>query len=142
VVAKSGKLKPAEGEGGLRMMMSPKGRQMTGKTEISRLADTLSNMMDRPVVDLTELKGTYEIDLTWSPDGSTEGGPGGMMKAKAEMAAVGGPGPGGEHKEFDTSDAATIFTALQEKLGLKLDSRKAPVELIVLDHIERTPTEN
>ncbi len=53
---------------GSALMMSPKGRQMQGKTTLSRLADSLSNSMDRPVLDMTEIKGVFDIDLTWTPD--------------------------------------------------------------------------
>jgi uncharacterized protein (TIGR03435 family) len=140
VVAKNGpKLHAAEGEGGMRMMMGPKGRQMTGKAPIGRLADMLSNMLDRPVIDLTEIKGTYDIDLLWSPDGSEGGG------GKMGMRVEGGPrhdGGGIEPKIEGEADAPSIFTALQEKLGLKLDARKSPVDIITVDTLEKIPTEN
>jgi uncharacterized protein (TIGR03435 family) len=140
IVAKNGpKLHAAEGEGGMRMMMGPKGRQMTGKAPIGRLADMLSNMLDRPVIDLTEIKGTYDIDLLWSPDGSEGGG------GKMGMRVEGGPrhdGGGIEPKIEGEADAPSIFTALQEKLGLKLDARKSPVDIITVDTLEKIPTEN
>jgi uncharacterized protein (TIGR03435 family) len=142
VVAKGGsKLKECDAEGGLRVMMSPKGREMSGKAALSRLADTLSNFMDRPVLDMTGLKGAYEIDLTWSPDESERKGGG-------RMGPMGpGPGPGrgpeGEDpKMTDGPDAPNIFIALQEKMGLKLEPRKSPAEIIVVDHAEKVPTEN
>lgn len=138
VSAKGGsKLKDAvEGKGGLRIMSGPKGRQMSGNVELTQLADTLSRMMDRPVVDMTELKGAYAIDLEWTPDESEHGGtfgpPGGMRRQE-----------GGEAKPLaDTADAPTIFTALQDKLGLKLDARKLPVDLLVVDSAEKVATEN
>jgi uncharacterized protein (TIGR03435 family) len=142
VVAKGGpKLKEAEAEGGLRVMMSPKGRQMTGKATLSRLSDTLSNMMDRPVVDETQLKAVFEIDLTWSPDESDSPrmreGPG-----RGPGGPAGGREGGHEGEGKDTADAPNIFVALQEKMGLKLEARKSPVDIIVVDRAEKVPTEN
>jgi uncharacterized protein (TIGR03435 family) len=139
VVGKSGfKLKPLEGEpdGRMRMSISPRGRTMSGPTTMSSLAGGLSSMMDRPVVDLTELKGTYNVDLEWVPDEREGGGIMAKMKAMAEAASVdpkGDPlGPNG----------LTLFGALQEKLGLKMDARKSPVDILVVDSGEKVPTEN
>jgi uncharacterized protein (TIGR03435 family) len=141
VLAKSGpKLQPAEAAGGMRMMMGPKGRHFTGKATLVQLAEMLSNMSDRPVVDMTDLKGAYDIDLEFTSDVSPEG-------MRIGMPGPGpGPGPGGPSGEArlhdESADAPTLFTALQEKLGLKLDPRKAPVDIYVIDHAERVPTEN
>jgi uncharacterized protein (TIGR03435 family) len=145
LVAKSGsKLEKAEGEGRLRMMMGPKGRQMSGTTNMDNLANTLSNFMDRPVTDLTELKGYYNVDLQWSGDER----PMGMMRGPGPgPGGTGGPGgaasdggEGGPHDEF--ADAPSIFTALQDKLGLRLEPRKDPVDVIIIDNAEKVPTEN
>ncbi len=139
VVGKNGpKLHQANAEGGLRVSMGPKGRKMTGSVSIARLADTLSAFMDRPVLDLTELKGNFDIDLDWTPDGQTGGpgffGPGGGGRP---------PEGGGEGKAApDNADAPSIFTAVQEKLGLRLEGRKSPVDILIIDHAERVPTEN
>jgi uncharacterized protein (TIGR03435 family) len=137
VAAKSGpKLHPAEGEGGLRMSMGPKGRQLTGKTSIPKLADALSGWMDRPVLDMTEIQGIYDIDLEWIPDSS---------QPNPKFALGGGikPEGAGEGKAAaESADGVSIFTALQEKLGLKLETRKSPVEILVVDNAERVPTEN
>jgi uncharacterized protein (TIGR03435 family) len=139
VVGKNGpKLKPVEGEGGGRMRMSigPRGRQMSGPTTMSGLADRLSQMLDRPVVDLTELKGTYDIDLEWVPDEREGGGILAKMKAMAEAASVdpkGDPlGPNG----------LSLFGALQEKLGLRMEARKSPVDIVVVESAQQVPTEN
>lgn len=69
---------------------------------------------DRPVIDATGIQGNYDFSLDWTPDDS--------------------PPPGGV-------SAPSIFTALQEQLGLRLEARKSPVEFIVIDHIDR-PTSN
>jgi uncharacterized protein (TIGR03435 family) len=139
VVGKNGpKLHEAEGAGGLRMSMGPKGLQLTGKVSITMLAEALSRFTDRPVLDMTELKGNFDIDLGWRPDGQPGGpgifGPGG-----------GGPPPegGGERREAkENADAPSIFTAVQEKLGLKLEGRKSPVEILIVDQADKIPSEN
>ncbi len=80
-----------------------------------RLAIQLSGGLDRPVVDKTGLKGHYDVKLNWIPE-------------------FAGPPPPG-------SDGVNIFTAVQEQLGLKLEPQKAPIEILVIDHVER-PSEN
>lgn len=121
--------------GAMRMMMGPKGRHLYGKITMQQLADSLSNWLDRPVLNMTETKGVYDVDLEWSGDD----GPRGMMG----MRGPGGPESGPRPEIHDESaDAPSIFTALQEKLGLKLDSTKAPVDILIIDHAEKVPTEN
>jgi uncharacterized protein (TIGR03435 family) len=141
VVAKSGfKLKPLEGEpeGRMSMTIAPKGRQMSGPTTLAALSGGLSRMMDRPVVDLTGIQGTYQVDLEWVPDES-EGG--GMMAKMHGMAAQAG-GVGEAHGEAADPNGLSLFGALQEKLGLKLEARKSPVDILVVDGAEKIPTEN
>ena len=141
VVAKSGfKLKPLEGEpeGRMNMMIGPRGRQMSGATTLAALSGGLSRMMDRPVVDLTGIQGTYQVDLEWVPDES-EGG--GMMAKMHGMAAPAGAG-GETHAEAAEPNGLSLFGALQEKLGLKLEARKSPVDILVVDGAEKVPIEN
>ncbi len=96
---------------GLRSIMDG----LTG-TEVSMndLAKWLSVVLATIVIDRTGLPDKYDVHLEWSPDPSRPG--------------WNGPG-------------ASIFTDLQEQLGLKLESQKAPVEVLVIEHIEK-PTEN
>jgi uncharacterized protein (TIGR03435 family) len=75
------------------------------------LVSTLSSSLDRVVVDRTGLRGIYDVNLRWTPDGATQ--------SNADP------------------NAPTLSTALQEQLGLKLQSMKAPVDVLVVDHIER-----
>ena len=138
VVGKNGpKLHEADAIGPMRMSMGPKGLNLTGKVSIAMLADALSRFTDRPVVDMTELKGNFEIDLEWT----AEGRPGG-----SDVFALGGggrPEGAGERKAPpDNPDAPSIYTAVQEKLGLRLEGRKSPVEILIIDHAEKVPTEN
>lgn len=119
VVAKNGpKLKAAADDAGTDIG-NKKGDVMTFHgVPMEMLANTLAGSLDRPVLDETGLKGKYDFDLAW-----------------AERKRKGASG------EPASPDAASIFTTLQEQLGLKLESRRAPVEMFVIDHVER-PSEN
>ena len=86
-------------------------------------AGTLSSLLDRPVVDKTGLTGGFNINLEWAPD---------EMRSNPN---------GNEGAAGDSVLGPTIFTALHE-VGLKLESRKAPVEILVVDRGEKTPAEN
>jgi uncharacterized protein (TIGR03435 family) len=79
-------------------------------------------VLDKPVVDQTGLKGRYDFTLKWAPDDSQFGGH--------------GPPP-----SDDPSAPPSLFTAVQEQVGLKLDSTKATVDVLVIDHAEK-PTPN
>jgi uncharacterized protein (TIGR03435 family) len=92
-----------------------------GPMTMASLALRLSKRLDRPAQDFTGLKGTYDIDLTWALDPDFER-----------------PGPA----EVPPGSAAGLFTAIRESLGLRLEPRKEPAEVLVIDHIERVPTEN
>jgi bla regulator protein BlaR1 len=114
--------RPAIGEG---MRMTPGNFVARGGT-IDFLRGALSNMLGRTVVDKTGLTGKYDYTLNWTPD-------------EGMRPPIGGAAPGGE----PPADAGgpTLFTALQEQLGLKLESQKGKVDVIVIDHID-PPTEN
>ena len=123
VVDRNGlKLKPAEGFG-TSVSSSPKRRSMRANVTMKSFAGTLSGLVDRPVVDMTGLTGGFNINLEWAPD-EMPSNPNG----NEGRAADGDPGP-------------TIYTALHE-VGLKLESRKAPVEVLVVDRAEKVPVEN
>ena len=113
------------------MMMRP-GHLTANGISMALLSANLSNMVGRVVVDKTGLPGVYDFTLEFTP----ERGQGGFF--------AGAPGPGPEGKEMPPPpdpNAPSIFTALQEQLGLKLDSQKGPVDMFVIDRIEK-PTEN
>jgi len=89
---------------------------------MSDLANVMqSAVLDRPVVDKTGLPGRYDFTLTWTPDESQFAGLGVRV-----------PPP-----STDANAPPGLFTAIQEQLGLKLDSTKAPVEVFVVDRVER-----
>jgi uncharacterized protein (TIGR03435 family) len=106
------------------------GRKMTA----ANLALTLSAFMDRPVVDMTDLKGKYDFVLELSPEDFR------AMGIRAAMAAgIALPPQAIQMAEAASGDS--LSSAL-DKLGLKLESRKAPLEVIVIDHAEKTPSDN
>jgi len=75
------------------------------------------------------LTGAYVMDLQWTPEQMPQGGPG-----------PGGPPPGVVLPPIDPN-GPSIFTAVQEQLGLKLESTRGPVDVLVIDHVE-PPTED
>lgn len=82
----------------------------------------LSQVLNKPVVDQTELTKFYDFKLDWTPE------------LPAGFVPRDGAGP-------PPTNGPDIFTAVREQLGLKLDSHKGPVEVMVIDHVEK-PSEN
>jgi len=115
------------------IMMKGRGNLEVNGIALSLFADALSRQLGLLVVDQTGLKGEYDFTLKWTPDD----GQGQMFRG------AGDPGTGQPAASAPTSDSSgpSIFTALQEQLGLKLESQKAPVDTLVIDHVER-PSEN
>ena len=103
------------------------------KLTMVNLADTLARFVDRPVVDMTELTGNYDFTLELSPEDFR------AMTIRSAIAA-GVVLPPQALQLLDVS-GDSLFTALQTQ-GLKLEPRKAPLEVLVIDHVERTPTDN
>jgi uncharacterized protein (TIGR03435 family) len=103
----------------------PRARIVGQGNTIQDLADRLTGLTKRPVIDATALKGKYDFTLIFMPGGVNR--PMGPMPAAAEPAPDALP---------------DIFSALQAQLGLKLEPKKGPIKMIVIDHIEKTPTEN
>ena len=83
-----------------------------------------SIVLDRPVIDQTELSGRYDFQLKWTPDASQFNGRGGSVPASSAAEAP-----------------PDLFTAIQEQLGLQLKAEKAPVDVMVIDRVEK-PTAN
>jgi bla regulator protein BlaR1 len=92
------------------------------------LVSELSRQLGRTVIDNTGLKGSYDWTLKWTPDQSTS-----MFKGPESVQATAGAAA--------SETGPSIFTAVQEQLGLKLESQKGPVEILVIDHVEK-PSEN
>jgi bla regulator protein blaR1 len=97
---------------------------------MDNLAHVLSPTVGRTIVDKTGLTGNYDYTLHWTPDDAPPPMAGGPDGAR----------PPGENAPADTS-GPSLLTAIQEQLGLKLESEKGPVDVIVIDHIDK-PSEN
>lgn len=118
--------------GDIQILGSPSGIRLTGPAiTMTRLCETLSGFSDRPVVDQTGLQGEYDIDLAFMPENIR------MMRGGPGSPAPGPEGGADTHSE----PRPTLFEALQD-FGLKLEPRKAPIMMLVVDHVEKTPTEN
>ena len=81
----------------------------------------LVNQVDRIVLDKTGLNGKFDVNLQWTPDVATA--------------------PLNDREAAPGSDGPSLSTALSEQLGLRLEATKAPVPILLVDHIER-PTAN
>jgi uncharacterized protein (TIGR03435 family) len=139
----------------MMMTMSPAGMRvkMNGERQtMAQLADSLSNQLDRPVVDMSALTQRYDFILDFAPDPNMMANkmgplmgpmPGPMPGGMPPPGGAGLAGPGGDAPvHAPETDAATIFVAIQDQLGLKLEPKKAPADLLVVDHLEKTPSEN
>lgn len=123
--------------GQMRMSMSDGKMHMSAaKMNMSTLAEMVTRFVDRPVVDMTELKGDYQATLDLSMDD---------LKAVARAAGMGAAmGGAGDAKPADAASdpsGSSIIMSLQQ-MGLKLEPRKAPLPMIVVDRLEKAPTEN
>jgi uncharacterized protein (TIGR03435 family) len=112
VVAKSGfKLKETKDDGRGMDMSANHGKLTFHKVSMESFARNLAGNLNSPVVDMTGIKGVFDLTLEWAQD------------------------------EAEPGSGPSIFSALQEQLGLKLETQKAPVEMLVIDRIEK-PSEN
>ena len=110
------KFKSSETDSGIASNSNRTQWHVTAKVSMAGFAEFLTGEAGRPVLDKTGLSGSYELKLDWSPDTAPAGA--------------------------DAVSLPSLFTALQEQLGLKLESAKGPVDMLVVDHAERVPTEN
>jgi uncharacterized protein (TIGR03435 family) len=95
------------------------GRVFGNRMSMQLLATLLSRLEKALIVDNTGLQGEFQVKLQWTP------GTGGSEMAREDGAS-----------------SVSLFTAVQEQLGLRLDSRKGPVDVLVVDHAEQSPSDN
>jgi uncharacterized protein (TIGR03435 family) len=110
----------APGQPACGMMISP-GQMLVGGAPMSQFATILSNFVQRVVIDRTQLPGTFDFHLSWTPDRMPQGP----------------PPPGAPALPPVDPNGASLFAALQEQLGLKLESTRAPLDVLVIDRVER-----
>ncbi len=135
LVAKPGRFQPAEGGCGprpstptpCRFMILP-GHLGGPRVTIAQLVDALSAATGRVVLDKTNLPGSYDISLDYTPEQGQFQAPEGAPTGTPLSPPIDANGP-------------SLFTALAEQLGLKLEPEKGPVEVMVIDHVER-PSDN
>jgi uncharacterized protein (TIGR03435 family) len=101
---------------------------------MTQFADVLGRFTDRPVVDSTGLGGTYNLAMEFTPEDFR------AMMVRAAIAA-GVTLPPEAMRALDAANGDSLFNAVQA-LGLKLEARKAPLEVVAVDSILRSPTEN
>jgi uncharacterized protein (TIGR03435 family) len=120
----AGKLSP----GGFTMMMSPTGSELRASAvTMQKFADSLRNNVGRKVVDKTGLNGFYDVELHYAQD----------TQLGTDRIVM----PGSDTPVPVSNSGPSIYTALQEQLGLKLEPEKVPLEYIVIDSAEK-PAEN
>jgi uncharacterized protein (TIGR03435 family) len=92
---------------------------------MAQLARLLTQQVDRNVLDKTGLTGNYDFMLKWTPDPSQP-----FMGVNSSPAPDNAP-------SVESSESSSIFPAIQEQLGLKLEPQSAPMEILVVDHVEQ-----
>ncbi len=125
--------------GGTAFVMTGSGgtskMQMRNQT-LAKFADSISRFTDRPVFDKTGIEGSYDFILEVSQADMMRG-VGGMGLAMGRSLSGGSSDPGGQADDPGGSIAVSL-----QKYGLKLEKKKAPVDVVTVDHCEKTPTEN
>jgi len=115
---------------GHSLMMNGRGHIESTGTTTTMLVHILSSQLGRTVEDKTGLNGNYDYTLQWTPD-----------DAGMPMGGGGADAPPGKGDSSPDAGGPSLFTALEEQLGLKLEATKSTVEVIVIDHID-LPSEN
>ncbi|HXA50447.1 MAG TPA: TIGR03435 family protein, partial [Candidatus Acidoferrum sp.] len=118
IVDKGGlKVKLLEGEPQPVQFGNESGRFYGRSVSAPDLAGTLTNRSDRPVLDETGIKGRFDFDCTWTPDPDAHAGGAKMLDPD-------------------------LIAALRTQVGLRLEPKRLPQDIIVVDHVEKTPTAN
>ena len=114
------------------MTAGASGAQMRSyASPVTTLASMLTMYLHRPVLDKTGLTEKYDFTLRWTPDENQ------LPPSSGVQGTAGGSSSGLPSADPAPNSGPSLFTAIQEQLGLKLESSKGPVEFIVIDHVER-----
>ena len=114
------------GAGSMLFQSGPSGIMITSQGEpVAQLIGTISREVGRIILDKTGLTANYDFIFQFTPEG---------YRPRSDLAEGGGAAPMPLPPDFG---AISIFTAVQEQLGLRLESGKAPIEVIVIDHVEK-----
>ena len=136
---------PAGRKGAFMMRMPGRMRIAASVQTTSALADMLGNQVGSPVVDKTGLTGTYDYTLEFAPEPG-QGPFAGLPPPPPPAGDAGAPGglAGGQlpGNSANQGDAPSLFTAIQEQLGLRLEKKKGPLDTLVIDRADKVPTEN
>jgi uncharacterized protein (TIGR03435 family) len=125
-------MKLPDGHGRARLMFMGMGELTAQGLPLAPLVRELSLQLGRTVIDKTGLTGEYDFSLKWTSD-VTVGAFGERLSSRGTEGSQ--PGTGGT-SEPETS-GPSIFTAIQDQLGLKLESQKGPVAILVIDRVEK-----
>jgi uncharacterized protein (TIGR03435 family) len=121
---KEPKFSPSSAANGVNTGIGSHNGQLTVTgTDMSHFADWLSSIVGRNVIDKTGLQGKYDFTMHWSRE--------------SLLATAGAGAESGKAAVVDDSSGPSIFTALQEQLGLKLESQKGPVDTLIIDSVEK-----
>jgi uncharacterized protein (TIGR03435 family) len=130
------------GSGTVKMTMANGAMHMESqKMSMAQFAEALTRFMDHPVMDMTGIKGNYQMALDLSMEDMMNAARSAGMQVPPPGGGMGGMGGRGPAEGASEPGGSSLFISVQQ-LGLKLEARKAPVDLIVIDHLEKIPTEN
>jgi uncharacterized protein (TIGR03435 family) len=121
--------------GTMIMIMNGRLQLTSSKQSMAGLANLLANQLSRPVVDKTGLTGEYDYTLEFSQEGLSSGPFGATLPPPP-------PGAGAPAGPTTDLESPSLLAAVQEQLGLRLDSKKGPLDLLVIDRADKTPVEN
>jgi uncharacterized protein (TIGR03435 family) len=124
------------------MFINGRGRYQAVQQPIGNLVSMISNQLGKPVIDATGLNGKYDFTLSFAMNIGMA--PAGMLVGPPPPPSPGGGGGGGPELAGgpDGDSGPSLQGALQQQLGLKLESKKGMVDIVVIEHLEKVPTEN
>jgi uncharacterized protein (TIGR03435 family) len=129
-----------QASGMLGMILPGRAAIRAKRQSMSQLAKLLTDLVDRPVLDHTSVADEFDFTLTWAPERRSGQGPLGNVMPPERSGSAGGGGA----TELPTAaePGLTIFGAVESQLGLTLKATRSVVEVLIVDHAEKTPTAN